>query len=161
MPKTYSHLTRYTKPANFADFSDIDRSQYFVAAGQHRDSDTLTRSNFRSTLDRLGGESETVLVLRDNHWAVGWVEAIYIHESDTKACETADRILSRLEDYPVVSEDDWFELEYTEAAEYWARMSVAERLYWCQKYDVSPFAARRAEVPDDPRGELVSALVSN
>jgi hypothetical protein len=154
----YQYIRRYERPANFADFGEIERAEYFVAAGQHRDSDTLTRSNFRSILAALGGESETVIIVRDNHWAVGWVEAIYIHESDATALATADAILEGLDGYPVVDEDDWSELEYAEAAEYWARMSVSERLYFCQKHDCSPFAARRAELPDDPQGGLVSAL---
>lgn len=33
-------------------------------------------------LRELGGESETVRVVRESHWAVGWVEWIAIHESD-------------------------------------------------------------------------------
>jgi hypothetical protein len=152
------YLQRWTRPDSFADFADFDRREYFVAAGQHRDSDTLTRSNFRSILAALGGESETVIIVRDSHFAVGWVEAVYIHESDSAALATADAILERLEGYPVVDEDDWSGLEYAEAAEYWGRLSVSERLDYCQKYRCSPFAARRADLPDDPQGGLVSAL---
>lgn len=154
----YAHLPRYERPAHFADFSGMDRTLYFVAAGQHRDSDTLTRSNFRTMLARLGGESETVIVIRDSHWAVGWVESIYIHESDTRACETANAIREKLEDYPVVSEDDWSELQYEDASRHWAEISVRERLRYCQDHDISPFAARRGELPEDPRGGLVESL---
>jgi len=157
---TYQHLTRYTRPSNFADFSDLNRGEYYVAYGQHRDSDTLAQSNFRSMLRALGGESETVLVLRDSHWAVGWVESIYIHESNATACDTADRILAALEDYPIVDESDFSDLEVETACEYWAGMGVSERMEWCRRYDVSIFAARRNEVPDDRRGELISALAS-
>jgi len=153
-----STLTRYTRPDSFADWSDIPRSEYYVLGGQHRDSDTLTRSNHRSILRRLGGESDTVLVLRDNHWAVGWVEAIYIHELDTTALAIAERISEQLEDHPVVDENDWSELEYETASEYWATMSVSNRLDYCQRYRVSIFAARRAEIPNDPCGDLVSNL---
>jgi hypothetical protein len=152
------HIRRYERPPYFADFSGIDRAEYFVAYGRHRDSDTLRESNYRTILAQLGGESETVIVLRDSHFAMGWVETILIHESDTAALETVDQILAGLEDYPVVCEDDWSSLEYERAAEYWARASVRERLEWCQRYDVSPFAARRNEVPEDPRGELISRL---
>lgn len=154
----YDTLKRWTRPDNFADFGDIDRTQYYVAIGQHRDSDTVTRSNFRSMLRELGGESETVLIIRDSHWAVGWVEAIYVHESNTAACAMADETLTALEDYPVISDDDWSGLEYSEACEYWERMSVRDRIDYCRDYRVSIFAARRAELPEDPQGGLVEAL---
>lgn len=154
----FSHLKRYTRPDHFADFSGIDRSAYYVAYGRHRDSDTLTESNWRSLLAQLGGESDTVIILRDSHFAVGWVEAIYIHESDTRACEIANAALARLEDYPALNEDDWSTLEWERACEYWARASVRERARWCRRYRVSIFAARRSEVPEDPTGELIGAL---
>jgi hypothetical protein len=117
MTETFATLTRYTRPRDFADFSDISRAEYFVGVGQHRDSDCLARSNFRSMLRLLGGESDTVLVLRDSHWAVGWVETIYIHESNAAALQTADEILTALEDYPVVDESDYSELEWETAGE--------------------------------------------
>jgi hypothetical protein len=156
----YANLKRYTRPSHFADFSGLDRSQYYVVYGQHRDSDTLTQSNFQSMLRVLGGESDTVLVLRDSHFAVGWIETIYIHESDSHACQLADEALGRLEDYPVLDEDDWSTLEYETACEYWSHASVRERVEWCQRYGVSVFAARRDEVPEDSRGELISALAN-
>jgi hypothetical protein len=152
------HLQRYTKPSHFADWATFDRTEYYVLGGQHRDSDTLTRSNHRSILQALGGESETVLVVRDSHCMVGWVEAIYIHQSDDKALAIAEKITDNLESYPVVDESDWSELEYTEASEYWARMSVSERLYYCQKHGINVFAARRADLPEDERGELIRNL---
>ena len=144
----YQQLKRYERPPNFADFGEVNRREYYVALGRHRDSDTLTESNWRVLLKMLGGESETVLIIRDSHWAVGWVEAIYIHESDTARCEIADRQLQRLEDYPVLDEEDWSALQWDLACEYWQRASVRERVDWCQRYRVSVFAARRDEVPE-------------
>lgn len=154
----FTHLTRYERPAHFADFAQFDRREYYVLGGQHRESDTVTRSNHRSILRALGGESDTVMVVRDSHWAVGWVEAIYIHESDSKALAIAEEIADKLEAYPVVNEDDWSELVYETASEYWASMSVADRLYYCQKHECSPFAARHDWIPEDRRGELISDL---
>lgn len=152
-------IERYTRPRDFADYADFDRNEYYVAYGQHRDSDSLTRSNFRSFLKALGGESETVLVVRDSHCLVGWVEAIYIHESDTARLAVASGISDHLDDYPVVDESDWSELQWEEACEYWERMSVSDRLYYCQRFHISPFAARRSEMPEDPQGGLVDSLV--
>lgn len=153
-----SHLRPYQRPDHFADWSGIDRSAYHVAYAQHRDSDTVTRSNFRVMLRALGGESDTVFILRSSHFLVGWCEDIYVDPADVRACETADGILRKLEEYPVASDDDLSDLEWTEAAQYWARMSVRERAEYCARFDVSIFAARRAEIPEDASGGLLEAL---
>lgn len=110
------HMKKWTLPANYLG---EHWPEYYVFLGQHRDSDTLTRSNFRCGLDAIGGESETVQVVRESHWAVGWVEWIAIHESDEVALRKADEIVAALEDYPVVSDDDLSELEDTEYREQW------------------------------------------
>ena len=154
----YEHIERYKHPSSFMDFADFDRNEYYVVGGQHRDSDTLTRSNHRSILKALGGESDTVKVINDSHWAVGWVEAIYIHESDTKALAIAEEIAEGLDGYPVVDEDDWSELEHETAAKCWKAMCVSDRLYYCQKHEISVFAARHSYIPQDERGELISDL---
>jgi hypothetical protein len=79
-------------------------------------------------LAALGGESETVIVVRESHWAVGWVEWIAVHASDTRALEECDRLLARLENYPVLDEDDFSEREWNAAAEYWDAASPRERV---------------------------------
>jgi len=50
--------------------------------------------------------------------AVGWVEWIAIHESDAAALAIANKISDALEDYPVVNEDHWSQLEWDEACDY-------------------------------------------
>lgn len=111
------NLNRWAKPDCYAGAAWPD---YFSAGvGQSRDSDALERSNFICMLRALGGESETVLVIREGHWAVGWIEWLAIHETDSKALETADQIKAALADYPVVNEDHWSMLEDEEANEVW------------------------------------------
>ena len=95
-------------------------NDWYVFLGQHRDSDTLTRSNFTCGLAAIGGVSDTVRVVNEGHWAVGWVEWIAIHKADTKALEAADKIEAALSDYPVVNEDHWSELEHEEAQGFWS-----------------------------------------
>jgi len=154
----FKHLQRYTRPQHFADFATFDRNEYYVCFGQHRDSDTVTRSNHRVALASLGGASDTVFVVRDSHCLVGWVEAIYIHHTNTAACAIADRLLGKQESYPVLSEDDWSELQWTEAAEFWASLPVRDRVRICTNHGITPFAARRDELPKDPQGGLVDYL---
>lgn len=93
---------------------------WFVGLGQHRDSDALGRSNFRAALEALGGESETVQVVREGHWAVGWIEWIAIHESDERALTVQYEIEGSLKSYPVLDESDWSEEESEEANEVWS-----------------------------------------
>lgn len=137
----YPNLRRWKLPDSYwgAHWPD-----YFVFLGQHRDSDALTRSNFICGLKELGGETETVFTVCENHWAVGWVEWIAIHESDTAALEKANEMVGALEGYPVLNEDHFSELEYTEAESYWNSLSTSERLDYLKSHakGVPCFAAR-------------------
>jgi hypothetical protein len=95
---------------------------YYVFLGQNRDSDCLSRSNFRKGLEALGGEVEgKVEVIREGHWACGWIEWIAIHQDAAEALEIADEIVAALESYPVLDESDFSELETEEADEVWER----------------------------------------
>lgn len=114
----YRALKRWTLPGNYGGAEWPD---HFVFLGQHRDSDCLSRSNFRSALAAIGGESETVTVVRESHWAVGWVEWIAIHQDDETALQTADEIACALTNYPMVDDEDFSALEDEEAQETWQR----------------------------------------
>jgi hypothetical protein len=111
------HLKRWTMPDSYIGSTWPD--YYSSSVGQSRDSDALERSNFQCMLDALNGESETVLVIRENHWAVGWVEWIAIHYTDYNALMIADDIAESLQDYPVIDEGHYSELEMEEANEVW------------------------------------------
>lgn len=148
-------IKRWERPS---DYFGANWPQYFVFLGQHRDSDSVTRSNFEVGLKELGGESETVIVVRERHWAVGWVEWIGVHESDEAALQAADEMLCALSDYPILSDDHHSELEWNEAAEYWERMRVCDRMEYCQRAEISIFAARRDYLPQDDTGYLLELL---
>lgn len=152
---TPQNLARWIHPDSYAG---AHWPEYFVFLAQHRDSDSVTRSNFARGLELIGGESETVQVVREGHWAVGWVEWIAIHESDATALREADSIVAALEDYPVVDDDHLSQLEWDEAAEYWERMSVRDRAEYCERAGISIFAARRDYIPCDDTGALMDML---
>lgn len=157
MPYEPKHLKPWTMPR---DYFGAVWPAYYVFLGQHRDSDALTRSNFTVALERIGGESDTVHVVRESHWAVGWVEWIAIHQDDAAALEAADSIKAKLENYPVLSEDHCSELKWTEAADYWESMRPRDRLEAIKRSgsDVSIFAARRPYLPSDDNGALQQYL---
>ena len=107
---------------------------HYVFLGQNRDSDCLTRSNFRKGLEALGGKSDKVIVVREGHWACGWVEWIAIHEDDNAALKIADEIVGALSDYPVLDESDFSELETEEAEDIWTNCyDNAERIEYIRE----------------------------
>lgn len=120
-----------------------------MPVSQTRDSGAQDRSNFRSFLRELGGESETVQVHSFSHWGPGWFELILIDPSDEKAFNTAYELAGALEDYPVVDESDWSDLEYEEISTQWCDGSLSDRVDYCSSAGVSVFAARRDDhIPD-------------
>lgn len=127
------HLKLWSYPENYA--GEV-WPNYYVFLGRHRDSSALARANFDAALEAIGGEVEdTVVVVRESHWAVGWVEWIAIHMDASDALEKADAIQSKLEDYPVVDEELWGMYEREEADETWRNCySVAERLEYIREH---------------------------
>jgi hypothetical protein len=133
MSYTPTHLAKWTHPADYVGASWPD--YYSSGFGQSRDSDALERSNFRCALAALGGESETVVVVRESHWAVGWVEWIAIHQSDGNALRTADTLCAACEEYSVLDEDDYSREEQEEANEVWlACYSPFERVAYIRRH---------------------------
>ena len=134
----FTHIKRWTRPSSYLGDTYED---YYVFLGQHRDSDALARSNFRSGLKQIGGEktgddgTPLVMVERFGHWGVGWVETIFIHKTAKQILGQADKILAKLEDYPVVDESDWSELETEEANRIWATCyNEHQRLDYIRKH---------------------------
>lgn len=128
-----NHLQRWSRPSNY--FGAEWPEYYRAGVGQSRDSDDLEASNFAAMLKDLGGESVSVFVVRESHWAVGWVEWIAIHESNEKALGVADANMERLEQYPVLDEDDWSEREDEHANQIWTECySVEERVKYIREH---------------------------
>ena len=147
----YKALKMWSMPS---DYAGEVWPAYYVGLGIHRDSSRVARSNFDVFLRELGGESETVHVVREGHWAVGWVEWIAIHQDDETACEIADEMLCALDDYPVLDDTHLSELENQEIGEQWVAMRLLDRVEACRNAGVSIFAARRDEVPGEVFNEL-------
>lgn len=105
----------YSRPDSYIgpDYYDM-----IAVVGQHRDSEAIDRSNFTSALELLGGESDTVQVIRDGHWAVGWIETLRVNIADTEKLDIALNVIASLEDYPVLDEDNLSEIENEEREEW-------------------------------------------
>lgn len=127
-----ARLKLWTMPDHY--MGNVWPGYYSSGVGQSRDSDALERSNFECMLKALGGETDTVMVIRESHWAVGWVEWIAVHQDDGKALHIADKIRVELDDYPVVDEEHYSELEQRDADDLWSVFSVKDRLEHVRKY---------------------------
>lgn len=135
-----TNLRKWTRPDNY--FGAEWYGYYSAGVGKSRDSDCLERANFDATLAKLGGETgedddgiSMVRVVRENHWAVGWVEWIAIHESNTEALAIASDIQEGLERYPFVSESLLSQYEEDESANIWERCyGVADRVRYLRKH---------------------------
>ena len=137
-------MDKWTRPSHYIG---AEWPEYFVFLSQNRDSDALTRSNFRSALAKLGGETgevwmedlgkdiDMILIVRESHFACGWVEWIAIHESNTAAIAIATQIESDLEQYPVVDESNWSEVESEECEQVWSECyDPSERIQYLRKH---------------------------
>jgi hypothetical protein len=90
--------------------------EWFDIIGHHRDSDDLAESNWEVALERLGGESETVVIVRFGHWAVGWVEELFVAPNSPHLA-IAEEMLKQLENYPILDEEHFCEKERTSQEE--------------------------------------------
>ena len=55
----------------------------------------------------MGGDSPTVVVDRVHHWAFGWIDTIFVHESNTAMLEQADGLLAAIAVNLILDEDDY------------------------------------------------------
>lgn len=143
---------------------------WYVFLFRNRDSSIMETMNFdiafeqlktvfNSELSIVGLES--VQIVRENHWAVGWIEWIAIHSSDIEALKVADKINKKLESYPCLDDDKLSELEMNEANKVWKDCyNVEERLEYIRE-NRSQFEFRDySELISNVRGEYFSGYAS-
>jgi hypothetical protein len=161
---TPTHLDAWRMPSHYFG---PGYDGHYVFLGQNRDSDCLTRSNYRVALKRLeplntedGEGNSTVYDVRDSHFLCGWIEYILISATNEAALRAADAMAARLEDYPVLCEEDWSELESEEADAAWQGLPLCERIALCREGRVSIFAARQDYPPSDDQGTIQHRLLA-
>lgn len=147
MPEFYEpeNLKLWKHPANYS--GEVWPATYGAGVGQSRDSEVLERANFTAMLTAIGGESDTVTVVHEHHWAVGWVEWIAVHQDDIKALKIADDIIGKLEDYCIIDEDLFSQFEHDECGTVWSNCySPTERAKYLRDHvsQVYPFPGESA-----------------
>lgn len=107
-----------------------ENGDWLVVATLTRDSDCLSRSNFRCMVKLLGGKGNegtkgtqsingNLAIEEASHWACGWLQYLIINPAASELINEAESALGRLDDYPVLDEEDWSELETEEANQIW------------------------------------------
>lgn len=105
-----------------------------------RDSDTLARVNFQSTVEALkevdvdecGHE-----VHRFGHWGPGWFEVILINPDHAECLRVAGEITCALADHPVLDDDAYSEAESEEITEMWENWGQCDFWNHMQRHVVS------------------------
>ncbi len=129
------HLNRWKTPD---DYLGPDYFDYFAApCTVHRDSDVLARANWEAQLKLIPIDGERVMEVCASHWAVGWVFWLAIHKDNAAMLKIADNLAAALEDYPVVDDSLYSQMEWDENEEDWKHLSVKERLAMYRRYGFS------------------------
>lgn len=123
-----------------------ERSHWLVVLTTDRDADCLTRSNYRTAIQMLGGNgnegakgsqdiNDNLAVDEATHWAVGWVQYLIVNPDCAELVAIANKIQEDLEDYPILDESDFSELEMEEANEVWSNcFRIKERIEYIRKH---------------------------
>ena len=116
-----------TKPEDFGYWGseDMFKTWGFTNIDQSRDSDILTKSNFKYITEELMGIfPDDFRIENYNHWAVGWVDRLVcrVYDDDDKkiissAFYLAMEWLDKLDNYPVADEDSYGEMLYIDNIE--------------------------------------------
>ena len=103
-----------------------DRPDWVIVTTRNRDSNLLDESNWDAFISALGGESETVAIERSSHFLCGWVEYMVIDPTATDKLEIANKLLERMEDYPVLDEEDFSSREWDNYQDAWRDWGCSE-----------------------------------
>jgi hypothetical protein len=84
-----------------------------------------------------------LIIARSRHWAVGWVEVMLVHKNvPVEVLRKIDEQLAKLDNYPVMDEQDWSQLQNEEFEEAWKNFAAAEfARQLTRKFDLDDLAA--------------------
>jgi hypothetical protein len=122
-----------TKPEDFGYWGskDMFNTWGFTNIDQSRDSDILTKSNFKYITEELMDIfPDDYRIENYNHWAVGWVDRLVcrVYDDDDKKIISSSFYLAmewldKLDDYPVADENlygEMMHLDNIESLDFWA-----------------------------------------
>lgn len=154
----FANADNYLDRANTFQPSSLDpyllddyKDYFYLPLLLTRDSEPLEQSNYECAKEVVWEASNMgeTTELTFSHWACGWLKLIVIHQDDKPGIIAAINLVKALEDYPVLNEERFAELELEEAQFIWDNNSLDDRINICREAGISIFAARRDDVPID------------
>lgn len=118
--KAAGNWQRFTCFAWFRQNELEDPNDWFIAYTHHRDSGLLDQSNAAAIAKALEpfteGDDPDVVAENHSHWAVGWIEGfsirVFRNGQITDAFRTYHELAQRLDDYPILDEEDYSRREF-------------------------------------------------
>ncbi len=98
-----------------SNYMGDDYSEYYIVISHHRDSGILDESNYQTVYEALK-DYPGFIDPNFRDWLVGWVQTIMIHESDTEGRDKAQELIDRLDDYPILDDEDFSNREWEEVS---------------------------------------------
>jgi hypothetical protein len=139
---------------------------YSSGFGQSRDSDALERSNFAVACQSIASAStlhdDPPRIVREGHFLVGWVEWLAIHQDDESALAEAEALCERYNNYPILDEEHFCNLEQKEAEETWRNCySPQERVKYIREHRSQFEFHDYADMIDCVRGNCFAGYASD
>jgi hypothetical protein len=139
--RKWDHPTSWDSSANFVG----EKPKGYALYSRNRESSILETINFEEFLRRLGGESESVTIVRHRHWACGWIEYLMLKEDAPHTLiETAIEITKSLDAYAILNEELYTEAQLDSMRKHWDNLSMKDRIDYCKDARISIFAARHS-----------------
>jgi len=126
---------------NWRDFDSFawhdrpdDCDDFAIVYTNGRDSDVLSESNAHAISEALepytDGDDPDVYSEHHNHWACGWIDGfsirVYRNGKITDAFRAYCELQARLEDYPILDEDDYYAREAEAIDESWSNWAGSD-----------------------------------
>ena len=162
----------WTRPPHYMAFESLANpvGDYCIYS-KTRDTGILGEVNFEKILECLeeemkkyeenvayqGDEDDRpwVYTFSASHCMCGWVEYIIVRkDSPESLLKVAGEIFCAISEYPIFDEEAYGEACYEAICEYWGNARLQDRIEYCQDAEVSIFAARRDEIPEEVYDDL-------
>jgi hypothetical protein len=151
-------FAQYRNQPDFACSVDAEYDEWIIApVGTNRDAGFLTESNWDAQLKALAevdADGNDYQQFDFNHWACGWV-ALVLVRPDSECAKRAEELAKRLDDYPLLDEDDFSEREWSAYAESWNSGDAQKDLVWRLKRSEWAHCVRTLELIGDGPSEVI------
>lgn len=129
-----------------------ERGDWLIAYTTTRDADCLARSNWECFVELLTGQSahtgakgssdltDCVAIEEASHWAVGWVQYLIIRPDAAEQIAEARAARADLENYPVLNDTHYSNLEYEEYGKFFKSDARFEFKHALRAFELSDAA---------------------